>query len=163
MSENRSGKELIEEALNLVLGGGDDKLALAIIKLKKARDMHNFSSDYSKVHVELYIRFIEKILGLNSTNEKISKYFIEGLTDTTYLRNGQTWDEVNLDRLESDGKKIRNLTIASGKRDFLENDMVENWLKSLKYDALVRQIKDWEDEDKAYKEKLNKVKEIIGE
>ena len=46
---------------------------------------------------------------------------------------------------------------------FLENDLSEIWLKSLKYDGLVKQIKKWEDDDKLDSDRMKKIKAILGE
>ena len=69
MTENKSGKDLIKEAFELLLTGDQTNMAVAVMLLKKQRI-------YTTIHqiiqrsVNLYIKFIETYLGLNSSKKK---------------------------------------------------------------------------------------------
>ncbi len=161
MAEGKSRKDLVEEAFNLIVKGDKTNLAVAIVLLKKAKETYQtVSGGYECEHIELYIKFIETNLGLKSSKEDIPKIFLNGLR---YYTSRQSESKVKIDKLEIDGQSVTGLKFGYEYREFFENNMVENWLKSLKYDALVRQIKEWEEDGQADKEKLDKIKAIIGE
>lgn len=160
MAENKSGKELIEEAFELVLTGDETNMAVAVMLLKRAKDLHYNTSDYSIDQLELYIKFIETLLGLNSSKEEISKFFLKGIT---HSYNGRTHYYVDLEKLEVDGTKLQYINLGFYQQKFLENDLSEIWVKSLKYDGLVKQLKKWEDDDNLDSDRMKKIKEILGE
>jgi hypothetical protein len=69
---------------------------------------------------------------------------------------------LDMGKIEIDGTKMQKVEFLHLHKFFLENNLVEYWIKSLKYDALIKQFGEWEEEGKADQEKLNRIKEIIG-
>ena len=100
--------------------------------------------------IEYYAVMAEILLGIESSKQSLLRLIAQGLSVNGY-------EKVPL--FTSRDKVSMNW----GARDFLEDQVSKIWLKSLKYDAIIKALGDSESEEIKGQEKLAKVKSIIGE
>ncbi|SDA95986.1 hypothetical protein SAMN03080617_04158 [Algoriphagus alkaliphilus] len=157
MEENKQLKEkeqLIEAALEKVIQGGETNYKLAIWDLQKAKDISPFfhNNDYLNQKCDVLTAFLEILTGIENSRQKLvvcllerSAFNLEDVRDQIYLKN------------------IDRIYLPGFTEDLLKKQLADIWLKSLKYDALVKALEDSESDTMKDKEKLAKVKRIIGE
>lgn len=156
MLESKNTKELVEEAFNLIVTGGETNMALAILLLKKAKETPGSSFDSN--HIELYMKFVETMLGIKSSKEDILRIFLNGLNHTD---NRNTYS-INIEDLEMNGKRLYGVNFKYSYKDFLQGNLVDFWHKSLKYDAIKKVFDARESDGLTEKEMIKRVMDILG-
>lgn len=145
----KSRKELIERALGRMVIGDEDQISLAVIDFKKARDVKSENGDLDPRMIEMYESMAEILLGIESSKQSLSQLVVGGLS----INYSSKVDRLNKDdivSLNSDSKKL------------LEDQVSKNWIKSLKYDAIIKALEDSDSAELKDNERLAKVLEITG-
>ena len=150
-------EQLIESALEKVLQGGDTNLKLAIWDLEKAKDVHaGWINGHSREHYlntkcDILKRLIEILTGIDKSKESLICQLLEG----AHVKLKGSIDSIRLHDIE-------NVYIGGFLKDLLKNHLSEMWLKSLKYDAIIKALESQDSDEQKDKDTLFKVLGIIG-
>jgi hypothetical protein len=155
-SKQLSEKEqLFESAMQKILQGGETNFKLAIWELQMVKEKWitysgSINPNYElNSRSDLLRRFLEILLGLNNSKDELLKSLIEGVR---VKRNSENYETID---------KIEGIMFNKYGR-FLTNELPEMWLKSLKYDAIQKELETSQSEELKDKSKLDKIKAIIG-
>jgi hypothetical protein len=148
-------EQLIESAMQKVLQGGEINFKLAIWDLQMAKEKWISYSGGNDPNYEFNLksdlqrRFLEILLGLNNSKDELLKLLVEGVQ---VKRNGKGYETID---------KIEGI-MFNGYRRFITNELPEIWLKSLKYDAILKELESSDSEEVKDKSQLEKIKSILG-
>lgn len=149
-------EELLNQAIQKVMAGGDTKLKLAIWDLDKAIEVgysYDKRDDWEVLNRKLKIIkcFVEIFSGL----ENSKKVLINHLLEQASCRVGKEETYVSLNSVKSgDFSDVVNELIIEELPNF--------WLKSLKYDAILKELENYQTEEIKDKSQLERIKSIIG-
>ncbi|MEB2786505.1 hypothetical protein [Algoriphagus persicinus] len=149
-------EELIERALSRVLEGGEDNFKLAIWDLKRAKDeripwVGGSDPNYPLDRKSDFLRYLIEILsGLEASKQELFKFIIDGAR----VKKIDEYDSTEI-------KNLKEVHLNTFSEKFLGSKLPDLWLKSLKYDAILRELE--RSEEIKNKSQLEKIKSIIGE
>jgi len=159
--------EMVEEAMRLAASPKESDRNLALLYFKKAIASNGNEHPYFNNVLKLYTYFLEADLGISSYSDNLSSYMLDSVLITSISKHSTKLFgtiKINLDDKDYICTLLKNSpffdqTLAA----FLNKELGKAWVKSLRYDALVEQLKVWEEEDKIDSERLKRIKEILGE
>lgn len=163
----KSKEELIEEAMKLASSKNESDRNMAILNFKKLVANDGTEGKFQSVMFQIFKYFLEADLGVESEHDKLSDFLLNEVYYSN--QNGRSFRFFGSARNMIDRPEFLNKIILSEPYfkyridQFLNKEMGIAWVKSLRYDALVSQLKKWEEEDKMDSERMTRIREIIGE
>ncbi|MEB2786513.1 hypothetical protein [Algoriphagus persicinus] len=163
----KSNDELIEDAIKLASSYKEADKSLAILYFKKVVANDNSSGKFQSVMFQIYKYFLETDLGVGSDHDTLSDFLINEIHYSGHGGRGAKLfasAKNMIDHHESLKKIVHSSPYFEYRiNEFLNKELGKVWVKSLRYEVLVAQLKEWDEEDKLDSERMKKIKEIIGD
>lgn len=144
----KTRKELTERAISRMTSENEDQIALAVIDFKKAKGANKDLYDPYDELLDIYSAMAEILIGIESGKESLLKSLVQDLKVNGFKKLEEF---TNQDRLSTNW----------GARDFLEDKISTFWVKSLKYDAIIKALESQDSDEQKEKDTLAKVLAII--
>lgn len=167
MEKELPRKEMVEEAFRLAASAKESDKSLAMLFLKKAIASKENEHPYYNDLLKIYTYFLEADLGVASEKDNLAGYLLDSVrclddqnrTSSLFGSVANLIDHHGALKMIFKYPPLFNSRIAN----LINKDLGQAWVKSLRFDALVTQLKTWEEEDKIDSVRMKRIREIVGE